>query len=82
MILQLWWKSGLSSSYTWCPRLKCREFLVETVFELLALIETSVLLNLSIGVLRNVASILKVSSGNESLSLTWAASDTDLGLVL
>ena len=59
-----------------------RQFLIESVLELLTIVEAAILLNLSGRVLGNITGILKVSGGNESLGFTWPSGDTDLGLIL
>ena len=59
-----------------------RQFLIESVLELLTIVEAAILLNLSGRVLRNITGILKVSGGNKSLGFTGPSGDTHLGLIL
>jgi len=47
-----------------------RQFLIESVLELLTIVEAAILLNLSGRVLGNITGILKVPSGNKSLGFT------------
>jgi hypothetical protein len=59
-----------------------RQFLIESVLELLTIVEAAILLNLSGRVLGNITGILKVSGGNKSLGFAWPSGDTHLGLIL
>jgi hypothetical protein len=74
MILQLWWKYRLRGSNARSPGVQSRQFLIESVLELLTIVEAAILLDLRVGILRDIASILKVSSWNIGLGLTWATS--------
>jgi hypothetical protein len=59
-----------------------RQFLIESVLELLTIIEAAILLDLSGRVLGNITGILKVSGRNKSLGFTWSSGDAHLGYIL